>query len=245
MAVDLLYTAHNRRAFSVASFEALLANTNWELVNHLHVVDDMSTDGTGEYLADAVGRRETSASLFRGPMAGSVNAINLVLGQSNAKIIGKIDNDFIVCPGWLEHMLATMNANPQIDALGMEPGFGEPLASLDIGRRAVRARWIGGIFLARRRAFRVRPRQNDRYFGLTAHWRKRVTAWISPDLPVFLLDHLNFEPWRSLTEQYIAHGWQRRWPDSDRYPPDKAGYWDWWLSQQTSASVHHSSAATS
>jgi hypothetical protein len=55
MRVDLLYLAFNRLAFTRLTFETLLANTDWNLVDRLLVYDDGSEDGTRAYLDAAIG----------------------------------------------------------------------------------------------------------------------------------------------------------------------------------------------
>ncbi len=49
-----MYLAWNRREFTEVSFPMLLANTDWEHVRQLHVYDDGSTDGTKEFLYEAI-----------------------------------------------------------------------------------------------------------------------------------------------------------------------------------------------
>lgn len=100
---DLLYVAHNRLEFTRATFAALIANTNWELVDHFHVVDDLSTDGTAEHLTAALAdfghagrmRIDYTSERFGGPVA----AMNYALDHSSGETLVKVDNDFLVCPG--------------------------------------------------------------------------------------------------------------------------------------------------
>lgn len=232
--IDLLYTSHNRLEFTMASFDALAANTNWKLVNRLLVVDDDSKDGTYGFLAGAVRSIGCNASLAHGEFGGPVASMNHALDRSTADVLAKIDNDVIVCPGWLDEMSLALEANPGIDALGMEPGFGERFAGGHPAglRSCAPARWIGGVGLIRTRVFaRARPKPDNRFFGWTRFQRERVrAAWITPDLPVFLLDHLPFDPWRSLTAKYVRNGWARSWDHV--YPPEWSSYWSWWTKER-------------
>jgi hypothetical protein len=75
---------------------------------------------------------------------------------------------------------------------------------------------IGGIGVFRRSAFerfgRPVPNSKDGRYGMTEwQWNNpsMVKAFIDPPLPVFLLDHLPFEPWRSLSRRYETEGIQR------------------------------------
>lgn len=234
MTVELLFTSHNRLEFSQESFAALHSNTNWELVSRLHVCDDQSRDGTYEFLAEAIRDFPVPVTLLRQPFLGSVNGLIATAERVEAPMLAKIDNDVIVCPGWLDTMHEVLTGSERLDALGMEPGFGAHY-SFTFGLTEKRvwkpARWIGGVGLFRTSIFRRgRLRQNDRYFGLTAFWRRYARCgWVTPDLPVFLLDKLPLEPWRSLTKQYVLRGWSREWPEDLLYSPEMAPYYAWWL----------------
>lgn len=231
MAVDLLFTVHNRRDFTIASFGALVANTNWDRVTKMLITDDLSTDGTSEWLLENAERVPVELQIERRQFAGPVPAMNYAVDHASAPIIAKIDNDVIVCPRWLDVMLEAMGDEPTVDCLGMEPGFAGvyPGDELSIMRRCKPARFIGGVGLIRTRIFRKqRPKMNDRWFGWTRFQeRNAVCAWADPDLPVFLLDHLPSEPWRSFARHYVEQGWARRWDDvydaamTERY----AGWW--------------------
>src|SRR5512144_2239047 len=125
--IELLYTTHNRKAFTEASLQALLQNTNWELVRRLHIADDRSRDGTYELLCAAARDIPVPVRLRQKHYGGSVNGL-IEAAQSvtpTTEILAKIDNDVIVSPGWLEAMLEALASDPAVDALGMEPGFAE------------------------------------------------------------------------------------------------------------------------
>ena len=70
----------------------------------------------------------------------------------------------------------------------------------------------------RRQAFfdaRYLPIPRGRYgFTEWQHECKPTRGWITPDLPVVLLDRLPFDPWLGLAEMYVEKGWQRDWPKS-------------------------------
>lgn len=231
MSLALLFTAHNRLEFVRESFAALVRNTSWDLVDRLVVLDDASTDGTQGHLASEVaefyeqtGRVcEFETAVFGGPVA----AMNHALDRYPCDVLAKVDSDVVVCPGWLEAMLEVLANAPEVDALGMEPGFGDRVVDAAEVRSHRPAGWIGGVGLIRTRVFaHHRPQAHDTFHGWTTFQREHVNAaWVTPDLPVFLLDHLPFEPWRSLAAEYVAAGWSRAWPV---YPADWSAYWSWW-----------------
>ncbi len=229
--IDLMFPVHNRLAFVEASFDALVKNTNWDLVRRLYITDDNSTDGTYEHLTQAIQKLETPAMIIRDSFGGPVNAMNYILDHTDADVVGKIDSDLVLPPGWIEVMLDVLGRHPELDALGTEPGFGEGPQTADVERTYLPARWIGGVGLFRARVFkRHRPVQNDRFFGLTAFWRQRATCgWLTPQIPCFLLDHIDVEPWRSLSLEYIEKGWARPWDDYFTAGPE---FWSWWMNER-------------
>ncbi len=226
--IDLLFTAHNRLQFVHASFRTLLSNTNWDLVNQVFILDDLSTDGTAEYLHTISKLSHDKPHFVSQKFGGPVAAMNYMLDRSDAEIAAKIDSDVISPPGWLDTMLGVLDENPELDALGMEPGFADRVQPDFVKRTYQPARYIGGVGVFHTRVFaKHRPVQKDKFFGLTAHWRKYATCgWVSPDLPMFLLDHLPGEPWASLAASYVDAGWSRAWP---KYGSEFSDYFDWWL----------------
>lgn len=150
--------------------------------------------------------------------------------QAKVEMFAKVDNDMVVCHDWLDEMLNVTSRNPHIDILGMEPMIGPPMPGRE-RRGFEEARHIGGKGLIRIRSFeRCRPTPSgvNGYQGFTqwqVHHPDVVKAWIRPELPVFGLDQLPFEPWRSLREEYVGEGWQRRWGE---YDERQNAYWSWW-----------------
>lgn len=226
MKCDLVYVAHNRLAFTEATFAALLDNTNWDRVGLLHICDDASTDGTREYLAEQIDIAPTNRMFTSHTFGGPVAAMNYALDHCKTDVFVKIDNDLLVCPDWLDALLDVLDAAAQLDALGFEPGFGQGLAPADASRSFVDARYVGGLGAFRTRVFaQHRPRPHERFFGLTEFWRRHARCgWLSPDLPCVLLDHLPFDPWRSLAAEYVERGWSRAW---SAYPAEMRDYWAW------------------
>lgn len=237
--LDILFVAYNRLAMTQASFDALIANTNWESVNRLYVHDDGSKDGTLEWLEEACDAAviEADVHLHRRRLGGPVAATNWYLGQSweaytngNVDRFVKIDNDFVVCPGWLDEILHQTTLHPEVDVFGFEPMQG-PATMPPFPDRTVReARFIGGKGLIRHRTFdRCVPRAQGRQ-GWTQFQEQHPEirkVWIEPDLPCFGLDQLPFEPWLSLTQEYLQNKWGRPqpWP---AYDDDFSAYWSWW-----------------
>lgn len=224
MKIDLLYLAHNRLAFTSKTLEALLANTDWDLVKSLHIYDDGSSDGTRECLhARAMPRR---TELHFGVWGSPVAIMNEFVASKEPEVFAKIDNDTMLPPGWLNECVKLMDQNPTVDLLGIEPMH--PVQGEAIRRYAEPARYIGGIGLMRGKAFVYSLPRPDGRFGFTAwqdHEAQVVKAWINPALPVCLLDRVPFAPWSNLSAQYVAEGWQRPW---EPYGMERSELWDWW-----------------
>lgn len=228
MAVDILYVSFNRLSYVRESFDALARNTDWSEVSTLFVADDGSTDGTREWLEQAVRQIEATVVMHPERFGGPVSATNWLLDQeSETESFAKIDCDMVVPPGWLGDMLKCMTMYPTVDILGMEP-FQDRVAPCPTVREPRFVEHIGGKGVIRKRAFGHCRMVANGYFGFT-EWQTKhpdvVKAWAYPDIPCFGLDQLPFEPWTTLTQRYVDLGWHRYWPP---YSPDATGYWSWW-----------------
>lgn len=223
--MDILYLTHNRLEFTKASMAALIKNTNWTQVSKLLIYDDASIDGSQEYLQ---GLDYPVPTEFRfGAYGSPVAAMNHYISGLDAmqdRVFAKIDNDTMVPERWLDECLRVMSQELDNDLLGIEA------MRKAVPGRVIRgcepAEFIGGIGLMRNRAFITLPRPSGRY-GFTA-WQSKSSwvkkGWLTPSLPVFLLDRIPREPWRTLAKEYVAKGWQREWPP---YNEKDVALWSW------------------
>lgn len=233
--IDVLYVSFNRLPLTRESFQALVDNTAWDKVATLYIADDGSTDGSREWLEDAAEDLDgTVAVRFSdGRFGGPVAAMNWYLDNHDPDVdrFAKVDNDFVVCPGWLPELARQLVLHPDLQIVGTEPMVGSPTAAPLEARGIQPARHIGGKGLIRVSAFqhcRPRPSGFNGYQGFTQwqHKHPEITkAWITPDLPCFGLDQLPFEPWLSLAVEHAEVGWARRWAP---YDETATGYWGWW-----------------
>jgi hypothetical protein len=230
--IDILFLAHNRLEFTKVCLANLIANTNWSEVARIVLYDDNSTDGTREFLSRA---EYPCATEFRfGQYASPVAVMNDYLRRDPTAMFAKIDSDTMVPAAWLESCLQIMYLHPRLDLLGIE-AFRPVAAGLRDDRSFDAAEFIGGIGLMRCQAFRESLPRPDGRQGFT-QWQERnkevEKAWLNPALPVFLLDWLPREPWRSLTAEYVAKGWNRDWasifPEQCPYPEERKELWSWW-----------------
>lgn len=232
--IDIIYLAHNRRAFTEASLAALRANTDWSQVRRALLYDDSSTDGTRELIEEAQMPVETIAVLGKfGSPVSVMNDYLCSIDPFTSGIFAKIDSDTMVPPNWLNACLQVMDENRNLDLLGIEAHM--KLETGNVRRGYESARFIGGIGLMRQESFITLPRPSGRFgFGAYQARAHRADAapigwvtpgWIKPALPVFLLDRLPREPWVSLSLEYEAAGWQRPWP---KYGEESQALWSWW-----------------
>lgn len=243
--IDILYVAWNRLEYTKASFLALIENTDWSEVRCLYIKDDGSDDGTASWLNDQYAElndEESRPHLVWDDrrLGGPVAAMNAYLDWDAAtdldppvEMFAKIDNDFVVCPGWLPVLLKQMTLNPVLDVLGVEPWFGRPQASDHFARGiSPPVEHVGGKGLIRHRVFshcRPVPGGFNGYQGWTQYQQQHPEirkAWITPDLPCFGLDQIDLQPYRDLAEAYESKGWGRLWP---LYGNGGREYYEWWM----------------
>lgn len=225
--IDILYLAHNRLEFTQATMEALIANTNWRLVDRFVIYDDNSIDGTREFIdgLDFWKAREVRHGTYGSPVQVMIDFLSSV-SPHDRKPFAKIDSDTMVPRGWLDECARIMDVHGELDLLGIE-AFNEVVPGTCEHRSYRMAAHIGGIGLMRSSAFVTVPRPNGR-FGFTA-WQEQndkvIKGWINPSLPVFLLDRLPREPWMTHSNTYREKGWQRPWgPYEEKDKP----LWSWW-----------------
>jgi hypothetical protein len=272
MPADIIFLAHGRPEFTRAALTAALRHSNPAMVRRFHIYTDGDEAATAalqsvrsalnlsvEWIPDSpsVARMpiEVESRRIGGPVAIMTHYLDATAGDP-AEYFAKIDNDLIVCPGWLDACLDTLRRRPDVDLLGIEPWCPElafllaGMATSEVGANGVHPyRHIGGIGVMRLKVFegRRRPVPDERAvrvasapgaaptkisFGWTG-WQwdhpEVAKAFLNPPLPVFLLDHLPIEPWRSLSRRYMAEGVQREpW---GMYPNHFSNLWSWWLAQ--------------
>ena len=227
--VDLMYLACNRLEFTRETFTTLLENTDWEYVNELFVYDDGSTDGTEQWLRAACLQAPAKSRLVNTRYGSPVAAQNDFIRRATAPWLAKCDNDAMLPPGWLRQSLQVIDSHPELSMLGIEamyPHSDDPVAS----RSFAPAQFVSGLALYRRSAFASSlPRPMRKWFGLEewqmAQGNRLRVGWITPSLPVFLLDRFPFDPWRAHSDRYIRAGWQRPWPKYD--PACTLWHWRW------------------
>lgn len=227
--VDLLYLACNRLEFTQETFTTLLATTHWRYVHELFVYDDGSQDGTREWLERHAGQALVPTRVVKTHFGSPVAAMVHFIETAQAPILAKTDNDAMLPPAWLRQSLEVLTRHPELSLLGIEAMYPHR-DDVQLVRAYTPAVFISGLGLYRRAAFaHSRPTPYHKWFGLeewqTAQGAGLMRGWITPALPVFLLDRFPLPPWARYTEAYIQRGWQRSWPKYD--PTSTLWHWRW------------------
>lgn len=218
MRTEVLYLSWNRNEFVQETFPRLLTNTDWSQVSKLVAYDDGSEDGALEFLAEAIKACPVEFELRETDHVGPVEIMNRFVEATKCDWFLKSDSDILLPPGYLEALVQVRDDVPYLEAIGMEAGRTvlppHPRMPEAFRYGYTPARHIGGVGLIRTEVLGRRPLMvaNGR-FGWTEmqeQWNVS-SAWINPDLYCPQMDRLPFEPWLTLSAEYVEKGWSRPW----------------------------------
>lgn len=226
--VDLFMPTCNRFEYTRVALESLVQTSDQSLVNQLILVDSGSQDGTREYLEDFVKRRFLfPAVLIKTGARHIVHSMLAAREAAKSQVIAKIDSDSVPPPGWLPVALEVMRKHPELWALGIVPrGNAVVPAKSNVERTYEPERYVGGVGLFRRDAWKDLKPEKAPYWGWTTHQYNSswIKGWLKPYLPLFLLDQLPFEPFVGLRKKYFELGSHRT---QGGYSEAQEGYWSW------------------
>lgn len=114
-AVSVVMSVLDGEAYVRDAIDSVVAQTfrEWELV----VVDDGSTDATGEILDDYASREPRIVVLHRAN-EGRPSALNAAVRHAQAPLLARLDADDVALPRRLELQLARLAAEPDVGVLG-------------------------------------------------------------------------------------------------------------------------------
>jgi glycosyltransferase involved in cell wall biosynthesis len=114
MDIDLIFITYNRLDYTKLSLASILKDPTEQF--RLTIWDNASTDGTKEFLKKEVNDPRIVEIITSDKNVGQTAAVNMIWSRSKADLLGKLDNDCIVTPGWTRTL---SKAHEDIDKLGV------------------------------------------------------------------------------------------------------------------------------
>lgn len=112
--IDLVFITYNRLDYTKISLSSILDDSTEDF--SLTIWDNASSDGTAEYLRSELNDPRIKEIVCSKKNIGQIAAVNRIWENSQADLLGKLDNDCIMTPGWTR-ILA--KAHEDIDKLGV------------------------------------------------------------------------------------------------------------------------------
>jgi GT2 family glycosyltransferase len=199
MLIHLLFLSHNRLEYTKLALSSILEDITEEF--SLTIWDNASTDGTVEYLKGLNDPRILDLILSK-ENVGQMAAVNQVWSSSKAVLLGKLDNDCLLPPGWTRKLA---KAHQDIQNLGAVACWHYPLDDFDErtvrkagkiqhfnGHQIFRHPWTCGTgFLIKRETFlKFGPIQCE---SVTQYWLRialegYINGWY---YPLLLQEHMD------------------------------------------------------
>lgn len=133
--ITIVVVTRNGLPFTRLCLESILAHTDeprFELV----VVDNASTDGTREYVAELAVRFGAVRGVFNAANAGFPAAVNQALECTAGRAFVMANNDVLVAPGWLDALVRHL-ADPSVGLVGPVTNRIGTAAEVDVAYRTV------------------------------------------------------------------------------------------------------------
>jgi len=203
MNVAIGLVTHNRLEYTRKTVARLLEDTSEEF--ELYLWDNASTDETPEYLKEEVKDPRIVEVVLSKENAGQTGAMNYVWSKTKAELVGKLDNDCLVTPGWTR-ILA--KAHRDIERLGAVACWHYPLDEFDekaarrMGKiqgfgnhRIFRHPWVcGSGFIMKRSTYEqqgpwdVGPNVGTTYYFIRMALAGYINGWY---YPLVLQEHMD------------------------------------------------------
>jgi len=196
--IHLVMMTYNRLEYTLRSLPTLLADSDEEFA--LTLWDNGSTDGTVDFLKQIKDKRIVEV-VFSEKNMGQTYVTNKIWSEANAELVGKVDNDCLVTPGWTR-ILAQAHADIlQLGVVGCWHFFQEDFdyerakhKIQSFGKHMIfRHPWIDGsaLLLKRNIYLEVGPCEETEY--LSRFWlRVALAGYVNGFYyPLVLQDHLD------------------------------------------------------
>ena len=155
--VHILYITYNRLYYTKKTLPPLLDSLKHNSYK-LRIVDNASTDGTIKYL-QSLNHPQIEKIIYNRKNYGLVKPTKTFWKESNAKFVGKIDNDILVPKNWIEKLIHTHHRFSNTGILGLchfrkEDINNEIVKNKVLEQNGVYIRrqpWIGGNYIVKRK----------------------------------------------------------------------------------------------
>ena len=114
--INLLFITYNRLFYTKLALESILADKSEEF--SLTIWDNASSDETPDYLTSIDDPRIKDIVLSK-ENVGQIEATNRIWSESKADLLGKLDNDCIVTPGWTKTLSQAHEDIPELGVIAM------------------------------------------------------------------------------------------------------------------------------
>jgi len=176
MSIDLVFITYNRLEYTKLSLASVLADPTEEFT--LTIWDNASTDGTVEFIKQEVNDPRIADVVFSKENVGQMAAVNEIWGKSKSDLLGKLDNDCIMTPGWTRTLAQAHADIPELGVVAcwhyLPEEFDYERAKQKIhtfnGHKIFRHPWTGGTGL-------LLKRDTFERFG-PIQWKSTTKYWI-------------------------------------------------------------------
>lgn len=200
MKASIVFVTYNRLEYTKKTLNALL---NERDQFDLYIWDNNSQDGTKEFLARDLNDSRIKEIEFYKKNVGPTKALDIFWSRCKTDLIGKVDNDCLVTPGWVKVL---SDAHKSIEKLGAVACWHFRIEDFDLNTaykkifsygnyKIFRHPWVcGSGFLMKRKTFLECGRlEIGKNIGLTSYFKKMASAgyingWY---YPFILQDHMD------------------------------------------------------
>jgi glycosyltransferase involved in cell wall biosynthesis len=158
--VHLVFISYNRLDYTRKALVSVLKDP--EEAFKLTVWDNASTDGTRDFLREEVNDPRIDDVILSDKNTGQIYPLNVIWSASRSDLLGKLDNDCLVTPGWTRTLARAHADVPELGVVAcwhfMEDDFDYERARSKIvelgGHRIMRHPWTCGTgLLVKRRVY--------------------------------------------------------------------------------------------
>ncbi len=130
--LSIVVVTYNNRDLNRLCLDSLFARTEWPRREVL-VVDNGSTDGTRELLAEAAGRHPDLRTILFDENRGFPAAANAGLSRAAGRYVVLLNNDTVVTRGWATALLRHLAGDPRLGLVGPVTNAIANAARVDVG----------------------------------------------------------------------------------------------------------------